>query len=82
MTTPALEAEVAALVARVTRIDPGRLTREAELDALGLDSVAFIEAIFAIEDAYDITLPLAAEGGAGLRRFGDLVDQVAGLVAA
>lgn len=82
MTMPALEAEVAALVARVTRIDPALLTREAELDALGLDSVALVEAIFALEEAYDITLPLAPEGEGGLRRFGDLVDQVSGLVAA
>jgi acyl carrier protein len=73
-----IEAQVAAILAEVGRIDAAMLTRETALAGLGLDSIVMVEAIFAVEEAFDIAVPLASD--TGIATFGALVDLVADLV--
>ena len=75
-----IEAQVAGILARIGRIDTGLLMRETDLAGLGLDSVTMVEAIFALEEAFDIEVPYATAPGPV--SFGTLVDQIAGLVQA
>lgn len=79
MQTP-IEAEIAGILARIGRIAPEGLTRDADLAGLGLQSIQMVEAIFAIEEHFDISVPYGSAPGS--LTFGALVDQVAGLVEA
>ena len=74
----AIEARVAEILAGIGRIDAELLTRDTDLAGLGLDSIVMVEAIFALEEEFDIEVPYAAAPGPV--SFGALVDQIAGLV--
>ena len=54
--------------------------------ALGLDSLGLVEVIFALEEAFDVSVPFNAnEGGTGgpdLSTVGAVVSAVEGLIAA
>lgn len=75
-----IEARVARIIAATARIDADLLRDEVELEALGLDSIIVVEAMFVIEEAFDISLPL--DMGPGALSFGHLCRQVAALVQA
>jgi acyl carrier protein len=64
--------------------DAVRMTATPE--ELGLDSLGLVEAIFAIEEAFDIAVPFNAndtgENRFDMRTVGLVVDAVRGLVAA
>ncbi len=51
---------VIAILAEQAVLDPSDLTPEARLSDLGLDSLGLVEAIFAIEEAFDISVPFNA----------------------
>lgn len=78
----ALEARVAGIIATHARRPVEDLRPEVTLDALGLDSVSLVEMVFAIEEAFDIGLPLAPEPGADMASVGGVIAAVRGLVAA
>lgn len=64
-------------------IDAGALCRDTRLEALGIDSLATIEILFRIEDAFGIRIPSVQDQPAQtLQTVGDIVDLVDELVAA
>jgi acyl carrier protein len=70
--------QIADILGRVGRIEVGLLTADAELSGLGLDSVAMVEVIFAIEETFDISIPYASDTAPVT--FGSLVGLVTDLV--
>ena len=52
------DARIRAIFAEVGRVVAGRMLAETRLEALEIDSVTMVEVIFALEEAFDIALPL------------------------
>jgi acyl carrier protein len=48
---------LSALLVRDHKLQPDRLTLEAPLESLGFDSLATVELLWSIEDAFQIKLP-------------------------
>jgi acyl carrier protein len=55
-----IEAAVIAILARQLLLSPAEIARDAEVEALGLDSLGKAEAIFALEERFDIAVPFNA----------------------
>ena len=53
-TTDAVRARVHAILAEQAMIPPAEVTDDQSLADLGIDSMGVVEAIFAIEEAFDI----------------------------
>jgi acyl carrier protein len=51
---------VVAILAEQAVLEPGEVGMEATLGDLGIDSLGLVEAIFAIEEAFDIQVPFNA----------------------
>ena len=51
---------VIAILAEQAMLEPSDVTLDNTLDDLGIDSMALVEAIFAIEEAFDISVPFNA----------------------
>lgn len=77
--TDAVAQTVRRILAAQAMIDPEAVTLEATPAELGLDSLGLVEAIFAIEEAFDIAVPFNAND-TGENRF-DMAT-VAAIVAA
>ena len=56
----AVKDKVLAIIAEQAVMDVGDVTMESTLEDLGLDSLALVEAIFAIVEAFDISVPFNA----------------------
>lgn len=52
--------KVRAIIAQKAVLDIDDVTPESTLDELGIDSLGLVEAIFAIEETFDITVPFNA----------------------
>ncbi len=52
--------KVISILAEQAVLEPSDVTLEATLDDLGIDSLGLVESIFAIEEAFDITVPFNA----------------------
>jgi len=78
--------KVIAIIARQAVLEPSDIGLDATLDSLGIDSMGMVEAIFAIEEAFDISVPFNAnEPGRSdfdLTSVGSVVRAVETLVAA
>ena len=76
---------VIAIIAEKALLDPSDVTEESSLAALGLDSLALVEAVFALEEAFDITIPFNAndprEGRFDASTVGSIVAAVEDLLA-
>lgn len=48
------------IIAEQALLDPSDVTPESSLEDLGIDSLGLVESIFAIEEAFDITVPFNA----------------------
>ncbi|TMV66934.1 acyl carrier protein [Thioclava sp. BHET1] len=48
------------IIAEQAVLDPSEVTPEMTLERLGIDSLGLVEAIFAIEEQFDITVPFNA----------------------
>lgn len=68
-----------ALLVKDHKLPPDRLTLDAPLESLGIDSLGTVELLWNVEDAFGIKLPSAP---AELNTLGDVVRYVDGLVAA
>jgi acyl carrier protein len=55
-----IEAAVITILAKQLLLSPSEVAPDAVVDALGLDSLGKVEAIFAIEERFDITVPFNA----------------------
>ena len=61
MTTRAeIEEAVIAILAKELLLPPGEIAADARIDDLGLDSLGKVEAIFAIEERFGISIPFNA----------------------
>jgi len=48
------------IIAEQALLDPADVTPDKTLDELGIDSMGVVESIFAIEEAFDISVPFNA----------------------
>jgi len=55
-----VSARIVEIVAEQALIDPADVTPETSLEQLGLDSLGVVEMVFAIEEAFDISVPFNA----------------------
>ncbi|MDX1821654.1 MAG: acyl carrier protein [Paracoccaceae bacterium] len=55
-----IQDRVIAIIAEQAVLDPADVTPDATLEELGIDSLGLVESIFAIEEAFDITIPFNA----------------------
>lgn len=81
-----IESRIIAIIAEQAVLEPGDVTRDQTLDDLGIDSLGLVEAIFAIEEAFDITVPFNAneptQSEFDISSVGAIMEAVKGLVAA
>ncbi len=77
---------VVAIIAEQAVLDPSDIRPEATLESLGIDSLGLVESIFAIEEAFDISVPFNAndpsESGFDISTVASIVAAVEALVAA
>ncbi|MCX7565508.1 acyl carrier protein [Sulfitobacter sp. F26169L] len=52
--------QVIAIIAEQALLEPEDVTPDSTLENLGIDSLGLVESIFAIEEAFDITVPFNA----------------------
>lgn len=55
-----IQDRVIAIIAEQAVLDPSDVTPDSTLAELGIDSLGLVESIFAIEEAFDITVPFNA----------------------
>lgn len=55
-----IEQAVIAILARQLLLSPSEIAADARVDDLGLDSLGKVEAIFALEERFDISVPFNA----------------------
>lgn len=52
--------QVILIIAEQALLEPSDVTMDSTLESLGIDSLGLVESIFAIEEAFDITVPFNA----------------------
>ncbi|WP_323782435.1 acyl carrier protein [Thalassovita sp.] len=52
--------KVIGIIAEQAVLEPSDVTMDSTLEDLGIDSLGLVESIFAIEEAFDITVPFNA----------------------
>lgn len=52
--------KVIGIIAEQAVLEPSDVTLQSTLESLGIDSLGLVESIFAIEEAFDITVPFNA----------------------
>lgn len=75
---------IVAIIAEKALLSPDDLTVETRLADLALDSLAMVELIFALEEAFDIEVPFNAndtEAGFDLTSVGAIITAVEGLLS-
>lgn len=55
-----IRTKVIEIIAEQAVLEPSDVTPDSTLDELGIDSLGLVESIFAIEEAFDITVPFNA----------------------
>lgn len=82
---PTVDDQVIAILARQAVLDPRDVSRDMSPDDLGLDSLGLVEAIFAFEETFDISVPFNAnQPGSGpfdLSSVGAIIGAVKDLIA-
>ena len=58
--TEGVAVRVVAIIAAQAMMEPGQVQMAASLEDLGLNSLGQVEVIFAIEEAFDVTVPFNA----------------------
>ncbi len=78
--------QMIAIIAEQAVIDPSEVKDEATLEDLGIDSLGLVEAVFAIEETFDIQVPFNANDPAqsefDITNVASMIRAVEGLVAA
>ena len=81
-----VEDTVRAIIAEQAGLDLADVTLDSSLESLGVDSLGVVEAIFAIEEAFDVSVPFNAnapqDSGFDLTSVGTIVTAVQGLIDA
>ena len=80
-----LQQRVIAIIAEQAVLDVSDVTLDSTIESLGIDSLGLVEAIFAIEEAFDISIPFNAndpgQSGFDMTSVAAIIDAVQGLVA-
>jgi acyl carrier protein len=83
--TTGVRDKVIAILAEQAVLDVADVSPDATLESLGIDSLGLVEAIFAIEEAFDISVPFNAndptEGGFDISSVASIVAAVEALMA-
>jgi acyl carrier protein len=78
--------QVVAIIAEQAVLDLADVTLDSTLESLGIDSLGLVESIFAIEEAFDISVPFNAndpsESDFDISTVASIVAAVEALVAA
>jgi len=81
-----VQERVIAIIAEQAVLDPADVTPESTLESLGIDSLGLVESIFAIEEAFDISVPFNAndpsESEFDISTVASIIAAVEALVAA
>lgn len=81
-----VEENVIRIIAEQAVLEPSDVTMESTLADLGIDSLGLVESIFAIEEAFDISVPFNANdpsaSGFDISSVRTIVAEVEKLVAA
>lgn len=84
--TQGVRDKVIAIIAELAVLDVADVKPEATLESLGIDSLGLVESIFAIEEAFDISVPFNAndpsQGDFDISSVASVIAAVEGLVAA
>jgi acyl carrier protein len=81
-----VENDVLDIIAKQANLERGKLTRDAKMAELDIQSLDIVEIIFAIEEKFDITVPYNANdpsgvaAGVSFNTIGDVVDAIQNLV--
>ena len=75
--TPSTFDAVSAVLVDQFRVDAATVQPQVALDQLGLDSLALMEFVFAVEDRFDVRIP---EDRLDPRQAGVTLEQLAGLL--
>jgi len=83
----AVQNEVLEALATILKFDPRQFRGDLSLADSGIDSLGLVEAVFVIEDRFDITLPFNANeqanaSGGSFGSIGQLLEQIVDLVMA
>lgn len=85
MAGQSIEKKVIDIIAEQAVLEPSDVTLESSLEDLGIDSLGLVESIFAIEEAFDISIPFNAnepsEGDFDISSVGAIVNGISRLVA-
>ncbi len=81
-----VQEQVVAIIAEQAVKEPAEVSLDATLDDLGIDSLGLVEAIFAIEEAFDIQVPFNAnapeDSGFDISSVKSIARAVEGLIEA
>ncbi len=76
--------DIALIIAEQAMVEPGEINDSTTMEDLGLDSLALVEVVFAIEEKFDISVPYNANdpaaSGFDLSSFGKVVEEVQRLI--
>ncbi|SMX31013.1 acyl carrier protein [Octadecabacter ascidiaceicola] len=76
--------QVIEIIAQQALLEPSDVTEASTLEDLGIDSLGLVESIFAIEEAFDISVPFNAndptEGDFDISTVGSIIKAVDALV--
>lgn len=76
---------VIAIIAEQAVLDVSEISLDQSLDSLGLDSLGLVEAIFTIEESFDVSVPFNAnepsKSGFDLSSVAAIIVAVEGLIA-
>ena len=79
-----IASQVIDIIAQQALLEPSDVTTESTLESLGIDSLGLVESIFAIEEAFDITVPFNAnaptESEFDISSVGAIIEAVDALV--
>ena len=77
--------KVIGIIAEQAVLEPSDVTLQSTLESLGIDSLGLVESIFAIEEAFDITVPFNAndptEGDFDISSVASIIAGIEKLVA-
>jgi len=84
--TQGVRDKVIAIIAELAVLDVADVKPEATLESLGIDSLGLVESIFAIEEAFDVSVPFNAndpsQSDFDISSVASVIAAVEGLVAA
>lgn len=83
--TDSVKNRIVAIIAEQALLDPGEVRLDMTPADLGIDSLGLVESIFAIEEAFDISVPFNAnepeKSDFDISSVGTIIAAVEGLVA-